>query len=69
VLQQVDSPGGRHTLVGSSFELAHDAGRINTPAPRLGEHTEEILREAGFTAEAIEALRLKGVIGDPLRKA
>jgi len=64
VLQQVDSPEGRHTLVGSGFELAHDAGRIDTPAPRLGQHTEEVLRQAGFSAEAIETLRFNGVIGE-----
>lgn len=64
VLQQVDSPEGCHTLVGPGFELAHDAGRINTPAPRLGEHTEEVLRQAGFSGEAIETLRSNGVIGE-----
>lgn len=64
VLQQVKSSEGCYTLVGSGFELAHDAGRINTPAPRLGQHTEEILRKAGFSAEAIETLRSNGVIGE-----
>jgi crotonobetainyl-CoA:carnitine CoA-transferase CaiB-like acyl-CoA transferase len=31
--------------------------------PRLGEHTEDLLREAGFDADAIERLRALGVIG------
>ena len=31
--------------------------------PRLGEHNETVLREAGFDAEAIERLRALGVIG------
>ncbi len=30
------------------------------PAPRAGEHTEEVLREAGFTAGEIDALRREG---------
>lgn len=64
-LQQVKSSEGSYTLVGSGFELAHDAGRINTPAPRLGQHTEEILHEAGYSPETIESLRSKGVIGEP----
>lgn len=63
VLQQVDSPTGRHTLAGCGFELAHDAGGIRTAAPELGQHTDEILRQAGFDDEAIEALRSNGVIG------
>jgi crotonobetainyl-CoA:carnitine CoA-transferase CaiB-like acyl-CoA transferase len=69
VLQQVESPAGRHTLVGSGFELAHDAGRINTPAPRLGQHTEEVLRQAGFSVDAIETLRFNGVIGERSKQA
>ncbi|WP_344411982.1 CoA transferase [Pseudonocardia ailaonensis] len=32
-------------------------------APRLGEHGEEVLREAGFTAERIAALRASGTLG------
>jgi crotonobetainyl-CoA:carnitine CoA-transferase CaiB-like acyl-CoA transferase len=30
----------------------------------LGEHTDEILAEAGLTADEIEALRKIGVLGD-----
>jgi len=30
---------------------------VPRPAPRTGEHTEEVLREAGFSAAQIEALR------------
>jgi crotonobetainyl-CoA:carnitine CoA-transferase CaiB-like acyl-CoA transferase len=32
------------------------------PAPRLGEHTDEVLREGGFTAGEIEALRIAGAV-------
>lgn len=34
----------------------------NTPAPVLGEHTEDILRESGYTSEAIAAWVRDGVI-------
>jgi crotonobetainyl-CoA:carnitine CoA-transferase CaiB-like acyl-CoA transferase len=33
------------------------------PAPRAGEHTEQILREAGLDASAVAALRAAGAIG------
>lgn len=41
----------------SEFEFA-----IERPAPREGEHTEEILREAGYRDAEIRALRNDGVI-------
>jgi crotonobetainyl-CoA:carnitine CoA-transferase CaiB-like acyl-CoA transferase len=41
----------------SEFEFA-----IEHPAPERGEHTEEILREAGYGDAEIEALRKNGVI-------
>jgi len=40
---------------------ALDAG-FRRPAPRLGEHTDEILAELGYAAADITALRAKGVV-------
>ena len=62
VLQQVDSPHGPLTLVGSGFQLAHDGGGIDRPPPALGEHSDEILGELGYDAAQITALREEGVI-------
>jgi crotonobetainyl-CoA:carnitine CoA-transferase CaiB-like acyl-CoA transferase len=36
---------------------------VRRDVPDLGEHTREILAEAGLSADEIEALRAKGVIG------
>jgi crotonobetainyl-CoA:carnitine CoA-transferase CaiB-like acyl-CoA transferase len=33
------------------------------PAPALGEHTDELLREAGLTLEEIAALKASGAAG------
>ena len=33
------------------------------PAPNVGEHTDEVLREAGYGESEIRALRAEGVIG------
>lgn len=37
-------------------------GEINTPAPELGQHTDEIMAELGYDAGTIQALRDKRVI-------
>jgi len=34
-------------------------------APNLGQHTDEILLELGFSADQIDGLRAKGAIPDP----
>jgi crotonobetainyl-CoA:carnitine CoA-transferase CaiB-like acyl-CoA transferase len=36
---------------------------ISRPAPMLGQHSDEVLREAGFSAEEIAALRGAGALG------
>ncbi len=62
VLQTVDSKFGPMKLVGSGFRLAHGNPGIDRPPPTLGEHTEEILAEVGYTSAEIERLRGGGVI-------
>jgi crotonobetainyl-CoA:carnitine CoA-transferase CaiB-like acyl-CoA transferase len=42
--------------------LSATPGSIRRRAPLLGEHTEAILAEVGYDAQAIAALRDKGVI-------
>lgn len=62
VLQQVDSPMGPLTLIGSGFRMAHGGGSVERPPPQLGEHTETVLREAGHDEEEIAALRQAAAI-------
>jgi crotonobetainyl-CoA:carnitine CoA-transferase CaiB-like acyl-CoA transferase len=42
--------------------LSATPGGIRHRAPRLGEHTDEILREIGYDAEAIGRLRQSRVV-------
>ena len=63
-LQPVSYPGlPEPALVATTpVKLSETPGVIETRAPLLGEHTDEILGELGYDAAAIAALRQSGVI-------
>jgi len=48
--------------VGIPIVFAATPGTIRTAPPLLGEHTDEVLAEAGFDASEIAALRTNGVV-------
>ena len=62
--QHTAIPGveGPLTVPMCAFKLAHGGPSIETPPPRLGEHTSEILGGLGFAAADIEMLQNEGVI-------
>jgi crotonobetainyl-CoA:carnitine CoA-transferase CaiB-like acyl-CoA transferase len=62
LMQEVDSPFGPLRLVGPGFKLAHGSGGIDRPPPMVSEHTDEILAEAGFSADEIAEWRAQQVI-------
>ena len=62
VLQTVDSRYGPMRLVGAGFRLAHGSPGIDREPPTLGEHTDEILAEAGYAPAEVERLRRDAVI-------
>jgi formyl-CoA transferase len=49
-------------VVGAGFQLGGKPLPITMPPPALGEHTEEVLRAAGFSEAEITALRAEGAI-------
>lgn len=50
------------TVPGAPYQLSATPWAIRRPAPRLGEHTQEVLREAGLASEDIAALSEERVI-------
>ena len=62
VLQTIDTRYGPMRLVGAGFRLAHGSPGIEREPATLGEHTDEILREAGYSAADIAQLRRNAVI-------
>jgi formyl-CoA transferase len=50
------------STVASPLRLTATPPVLVRPPPALGEHTDEVLREMGLGADAIEALRVSGVV-------
>ena len=60
---EADHPGhGPVRMTGFPVKLAATPARLRHPAPALGEHTEAVLADAGYTPDQIAALRRSGVI-------
>lgn len=57
-----DEELGELTLFNLTARFEKTPGALTQPPPRLGAHTDAILREAGYTPEEIDALRRDGVI-------
>ena len=64
MVQQVDRPGGASVpLVGPVAKLSETPARICLAPPRLGEHTDSLLRtELGYTEVDLVRLESEGVI-------
>jgi len=64
LLEDTDYPGlpRRAPLAPTPVDLSESPGRFRRRAPTLGEHTEEILAELGYSAAAIEDLRAREIV-------
>lgn len=53
---------GPFTYVGEPVVVDGAPYQVSRPAPRLGQHTEELLAELGYDAQRVAALRAAGVV-------
>ncbi|MFZ0130110.1 MAG: CaiB/BaiF CoA-transferase family protein [Candidatus Dormiibacterota bacterium] len=53
---------GTLRMTGSPIKLSQYTATVRRPPPALGQHTDEVLGEFGYTAEDIAALRDAGVV-------
>jgi len=64
MIVQIDHPtAGQIRMAGLPVKLSENPGAIRRHPPRLGEHSTQILLEAGFSSPQIDDLLKKGVIG------
>jgi crotonobetainyl-CoA:carnitine CoA-transferase CaiB-like acyl-CoA transferase len=63
VVDLVHPDAGPTRAIGSPVHLSRTPAQITRPAPRLGEHTREVLREAGYTDSEINDLVASGIVG------
>jgi crotonobetainyl-CoA:carnitine CoA-transferase CaiB-like acyl-CoA transferase len=60
--QAVASSGKTCTFITQPVHLERTPGSVQSAAPECGEHTDEVLREAGLDDQEIRALRELGVV-------
>ena len=63
LVQQMAHPtAGAIRVVGPPYRFSETPGTLRTPPPLLGEHTNDVLAELGYTPEQVAALREGGVV-------
>jgi alpha-methylacyl-CoA racemase len=63
---ELEQPGlGPVRLLGVPIKLSRTPGDATRPAPALGEHTEEVLLEAGFDADQVAVLLESEAVAGP----
>jgi len=63
VAAEVESPKlGKFKIINQPVKLSRTPAKLVTATPERGEHTNEVLREAGYDDAAIADLRRNGII-------
>ncbi len=63
IVRQITRDGWALDVPGVVPKLSETPGTVRSPAPRLGDDTDAVLRELGLGDEAISTLRAKGILG------
>lgn len=67
---EVDHPqAGATRAIGCPIHFSASPDRSSTPAPLLGQHTREVLREFDLPEAEIDALVAEGVVGEPAARS
>jgi crotonobetainyl-CoA:carnitine CoA-transferase CaiB-like acyl-CoA transferase len=63
VVEEIEHPvAGRVRVLRFPLELSTGRASVRRPPPRVGEHTDEVLREAGYSADDIARFRASRVV-------
>lgn len=62
IITEADSDLGRLRYVGGPVKFSEAQAEVRQRAPKLGEHTLDVLEELGYSAEQIAALHSEGAI-------
>jgi CoA:oxalate CoA-transferase len=62
MLLEIEQPAGKVKILGFPVKMSQTPAKLHRPSPQLGQHTEEILSNLGFSIEKIKALKDKGVV-------
>jgi crotonobetainyl-CoA:carnitine CoA-transferase CaiB-like acyl-CoA transferase len=62
VVERPHPTAGRVQMIGQPIELSETPARIETAAPLLGQQTDAVLREAGYSDAEIRTLRASGAV-------
>ncbi len=65
VVELVQPGVGPVRQLGIPVKLDRTPGRVRAPGPSLGEHTDEVLRAAGYSEEDVAALKQAGAVAGP----
>jgi crotonobetainyl-CoA:carnitine CoA-transferase CaiB-like acyl-CoA transferase len=60
---EIDHPVGKKVkLVNTPVQFSRTPAQVKTPAPELGQHTEEILLDSGYSRDEVAYFKEKGII-------
>ncbi|MEK3989851.1 CaiB/BaiF CoA transferase family protein [Robertmurraya sp. FSL R5-0851] len=59
---------GKMKTIGSPTKFSESKVEIKTPAPLLGEHTEEVLKKIGYSDDDIQSFLQRGIIDTQIQK-